>query len=301
MNDILTKSVEDENVLRATGGAETPGGSVAEIATEPEAAPEGAPGDERPLRRIMLTVSYDGTNYCGWQVQPNGTSVQAVLQAAIEDLVGEKINLTGASRTDSGVHALGQVAVFDTHMGIAQERFAMALNQRLPRDIAIQDSVEVGLDFHPRYQKTSKTYEYKIFNSRKPQPLVRLYSYFVPQRLDLDAMGQAAGYICGTHDFKNFASTKTNVKDTVRTVYSLDLEKDNDMLTLRICGDGFLYNMVRIIAGALLKVGFGQKPPQFIRDVLESDKRVIPGPTAPAHGLTLVQIDYADTHGQVRS
>ena len=116
---------------------------------------------ELPLRRILLVVSYDGTNYCGWQVQPNGVSIQAVLQEAVEDLVGEKVMLTGASRTDSGVHALGQIAVFDTHKAIAEERFAMALNQRLPKDIVIQKSVEVPLDFHPRYQKTSKTYEYK--------------------------------------------------------------------------------------------------------------------------------------------
>lgn len=259
-----------------------------------EALAENTAGNLRPLRRIMLVISYDGTNYCGWQVQPNGISVQTVLQAAIEDLVGEKINLTGASRTDSGVHALGQVAVFDTHMGIAQERFAMALNQRLPRDIAIQASVEVPLSFHPRYQKTSKTYEYKILNARKPQPLCRLYSYFVPQRLNLSAMETAAGYLCGTHDFKNFASTKSNVKDTVRTVYALTLHKEGDMITLRITGDGFLYNMVRIIAGALLKVGFGQKPPEFVKQVLESEQRVIPGPTAPAHGLTLMEIRYED-------
>lgn len=250
------------------------------------------------LRRILLVIAYDGTNYCGWQVQPNGVSIQSVLQAAIEDLVGEKIMLTGASRTDSGVHALGQVAVFDTHMTIPQERFAFALNQRLPGDIVIQDSIEVPLDFHPRYQKTSKTYEYRILNRRKALPCQRLYSYFVPQRIDLDAMRQAAAYICGTHDFKNFASTKTSVKDTVRTVYALDLIREGDMVILRITGDGFLYNMVRIIAGALLKVGFGQKPPQHIRDVLESEKRIIPGPTAPAHGLTLVEICYEEGFGQ---
>lgn len=253
---------------------------------------------DTPLRRILLVIAYDGTNYCGWQVQPNGTSIQSVVQEAIEDLVGEKIMLTGASRTDSGVHALGQVAVFDTHMTIPQERFAMALNQRLPADIVIQDSVAVPLDFHPRYRKTSKTYEYRILNRRKALPCQRLYSYFVPQRLDLDKMRQAAAYICGTHDFKNFASTKTSVKDTVRTVYSMELIQEGDMLTLRIIGDGFLYNMVRIIAGALLKVGFGQKPPQYIREVLESEERIIPGPTAPAHGLTLVEIRYEEGYGR---
>ncbi len=250
-----------------------------------------------PLRRILLVVSYDGTNYCGWQVQPNGVSIQSVLQEAVEDLVGEKVMLTGASRTDSGVHALGQIAVFDTHKTIAEERFAMALNQRLPKDIVIQKSVEVPLDFHPRYQKTSKTYEYKILNRRKALPCERLYSYFVPQRLDMEAMRKAAAYLVGTHDFKNFASTKTNVTDTVRTIYSLDLIQDGDRITLRVSGDGFLYNMVRIIVGALLKVGFGQKKPEDMKMILESEQRIIPGPTAPAHGLTLVETCYPDEIG----
>ena len=252
---------------------------------------------ELPLRRILLVVSYDGTNYCGWQVQPNGVSIQAVLQEAVEDLVGEKVMLTGASRTDSGVHALGQIAVFDTHKAIAEERFAMALNQRLPKDIVIQKSVEVPLDFHPRYQKTSKTYEYKILNRRKSLPCERLYSYFVPQRLDVEAMKEAAMYLVGTHDFKNFASTKMNVTDTVRTIYSLDLIQEGDRITIRVCGDGFLYNMVRIIAGALLKVGFGQRKPEELKVILESDDRIIPGPTAPAHGLTLVETCYPDEVG----
>lgn len=247
---------------------------------------------ENPLRRIMLVVAYDGTNYCGWQVQVNGLSIQAVLQAAIEDLVQEKINLTGASRTDSGVHALGQVAVFDTHKKIAAERFAYAINQRLPRDIAIQKSMEVPLSFHPRYQKVSKTYEYRILNSRMPDPTRRLYTYFVPQKLDFSAMQEAAGYLVGKHDFRNFASTKTDVEDTVRTIYALDLEKEGDLLTIRVTGDGFLYNMVRVITGALLKVGFGQRNPQSLQDILLSPERIIPGPTVPAHGLTLVEIHY---------
>lgn len=245
-----------------------------------------------PLRRIRLTVAYDGTNYCGWQVQPNGVSIQSTLQAAIEDLVGEKINLTGASRTDSGVHALGQIAVFDTHMGMPADRFAMAINQRLPKDIVIQESAQVPLDFHPRYQKISKTYEYKILNRQKPLPCERLYSYFVPQRLDLDAMRLACTYLVGTHDFKNFCSTKTSVTDTVRTIYNMELKKDGDMLTLSVTGNGFLYNMVRIIVGALLKVGFGQRRPEELKMILESDTRIIPGPTAPAHGLTLMETRY---------
>ena len=145
------------------------------------------------MRRIKLTIAYDGTNYCGWQVQPNGTSIQSTLQAAIEDLVGEKIMLTGASRTDSGVHALGQVAVFDTNKdNIADWKFAMAINQRLPKDIVIQESVEVSPDFHPRYQNVTKTYKYKILNRRYALPNERFDSYFVPQKIDFEAMQEAA-------------------------------------------------------------------------------------------------------------
>lgn len=245
------------------------------------------------MRRIKLTIAYDGTNYCGWQVQPNGTSVQSVLQAAVEDLVGEKIMLTGASRTDSGVHALGQVAVFDTNKeNIADWKFAMAINQRLPKDIVIQDAVEVPPDFHPRYQNVTKTYKYKILNRRYALPNERFDSYFVPQRLDFERMKEAAGVLIGTHDFRNYCSSKTDVDSTVRTIYALKLEKQDDMITMTVTGDGFLYNMVRIITGALLKVGFGQKSREDLQKSLESRERLIAGPTAPAHGLTLVEILY---------
>lgn len=245
------------------------------------------------MRRIKLVVAYDGTNYCGWQVQPNGPSIQSTLQAAIEDLVGEKILLTGASRTDSGVHALGQVAVFDTNKeNIPDWKFAMAINQRLPRDIVIQESVDVPLDFHPRYCDTVKTYKYRILNRRMSLPNERLDSYFVPQQLNLDAMKEAAKVLVGKHDFHNFCSMKTTVESTVRTVFSLDFEQEQDMITMTITGDGFLYNMVRIITGALLKVGFGQKTKEDLLKALESEERIIAGPTAPAHGLTLVEIKY---------
>lgn len=245
------------------------------------------------LRRIKLVVAYDGTNYCGWQVQPNGTSIQSTLQAAIEDLVGEKIQLTGASRTDSGVHAYGQVAVFDTHKeNIPDWKFAMAINQRLPRDIVVQESVDVPLDFHPRYCDTVKTYKYKILNRSKALPNDRFYSYFVPQKINLEDMAEAGKLLIGTHDFHNFCSMKTTVESTVRTIYSLDFEKHEDMITMTITGDGFLYNMVRIITGALLKVGFGQKTEDDILKALESEERIIAGPTAPACGLTLVEIKY---------
>ncbi len=245
------------------------------------------------MRRIKLVVAYDGTNYCGWQVQPNGTSIQTVLQAAIEDLVGEKILLTGASRTDSGVHALGQVAVFDTNKdNIADWKFAMAINQRLPKDIVVQSSEVVADDFHPRYCDTQKTYKYKILNRRFALPNERFDSYFVPQKLDYEAMCEASKVLIGTHDFHNFCSLKTNVESTVRTIYALDFEKSGDMITMTITGNGFLYNMVRIITGALLKVGFGQKTAKDLEYALNCEERLIVGSTAPAHGLTLTEIRY---------
>ncbi len=247
------------------------------------------------MRRIRLTVAYDGTNYCGWQVQPNGVSIQKTLQLAIEDLVGHPINLTGASRTDSGVHALGQVAIFDTSKeNIPDWRFAQAINQRLPRDIVIQKSEEVPDDFHPRYTDVVKTYEYRILNRRMPLPCERHYSYFVPKQLDVDVMRRAAAHIVGTHDFKAFCSQKTDVVSTVRTIYSLELERQDDMIILRVTGNGFLYNMVRIIAGTLIKVGFGQKTPEDVQRSVEYPDGKVAGPTAPALGLTLVSIEYRE-------
>jgi len=245
------------------------------------------------MRRIKLIVSYDGTNYCGWQVQPNGITIQSTLQKAIEDLVGEKIMLTGASRTDSGVHALCQVAVFDTNMAIPDWQFAGAINQRLPKDIVIQESVEVSDEFHPRYLDSIKTYQYKILNRRRQLPKERFYSYFVPRAVDIDAMRKATAYICGTHDFHNFCSQRSNVRSTVRTIYSCDLDVENDFILLTLTGNGFLYNMVRIIAGTLLNVGYGHKKPEHLKEMLEEKERKIAGPTAPAHGLTLMEIKYA--------
>ena len=242
------------------------------------------------MHRIKLTVAYDGTNYCGWQVQPNGVSIQSTLQKAIENLLGEKTDVTGASRTDSGVHALGQVAVFDTDKNIPDWKYALAINQRLPKDIVVQKSEEVPLDFHPRYTEVEKTYEYRILNRRTQLPKERLYSYFVPKKLNVDKMREAGVYLVGEHDFKSFCSQKTKVLSTVRTIYSLELIEEGDIVTLRVSGNGFLYNMVRIIAGVLIKVGLEQKEPEEVKEAVEYPIGSAAGPTAPAHGLTLVEI-----------
>lgn len=245
-------------------------------------------------KRVFLRIAYDGTNYCGWQIQINGITVEEIINRELSRLLGEEIVVIGASRTDSGVHALGNVAVFDTESKIPAEKMSFALNQRLPEDIRVQESFEVAADFHPRYTNSIKTYEYKILNKRHPMPTERLYSYFVYMPLDVEKMKQAAEYIVGEHDFKSFCSNRTQVENTVRTVYKLDVFKENDMIHFVISGNGFLYNMVRIIVGTLVKVGLGVYPPEHVKEILEACNRDVAGPKAPAEGLTLVKIQYED-------
>ncbi|MDE6024711.1 MAG: tRNA pseudouridine(38-40) synthase TruA [Lachnospiraceae bacterium] len=242
--------------------------------------------------RVKLIVAYDGTGYCGWQIQDNGITVEEVLNKALSELLDEDIKVIGASRTDSGVHALGNVAVFDTETRIPAEKIAFALNQRLPDDIRIQNSCQVADDFHPRYCDSIKTYEYKIWNSRFPNPLVRLYSKFVYYNIDIEKMQKAAGYLIGEHDFKSFCSARTQVESTVRRVTDIQFVKEGNMITMCIKGYGFLYNMVRIIMGTLLKCGMGMYEPEHVLDILNACDRAKAGPKAEACGLTLVGIEY---------
>ena len=243
-------------------------------------------------KRIKLTIAYDGTNYCGWQVQPNGITVEEVINKALCKLTGEDIAVIGASRTDSGVHALGNVAVFDSATSIPPERIAMALNQRLPDDIVIVKSEEVAPDFHPRYCDCEKTYEYHIINTRTPIPTKRLTNYFVSYDLDVERMQQAADYLVGEHDFVSFCNVRTQVEDTVRTVTELEVLREGEEITIRISGNGFLYNMVRIIVGTLVRVGRGFYTPEKVKAILEAKDRKAAGVTAPAHGLMPVEIRY---------
>ena len=244
------------------------------------------------MRRIKLVVSYDGTAYCGWQLQPNGVTIEEVLNKALSSLLKEDIQVIGASRTDSGVHAMGNVAVFDTESRIPGDKICFALNQRLPDDVRIQASEEVPLTFHPRKANCVKTYEYKILNRKIDMPLQRLYSHFCYFNLDLEKMQKAASYLIGEHDFKSFCTVRTQAEETVRTIYSLDITKQDDMITIRISGSGFLYNMVRIIAGTLLEVGMGAYPPEHVEEILDARDRQAAGRTAPARGLTLVSMEY---------
>ena len=243
-------------------------------------------------KRVRLTVAYDGTNYHGWQLQENGNTIEAELNRTLTGLLGEEIQVIGASRTDAGVHALGNIAVFDTENRMPAEKISYALNQRLPEDIRIQKSEEVLPDWHPRHVSSKKTYEYRIYRGEFPMPINRLYAYFVYRPLDVEKMRQAAAYLVGEHDFKSFCQTGAQVESTVRRIYGIEIEEQGADLVIRVCGGGFLYNMVRIIAGTLLEVGMGKREPESMQDVLKVCNRTAAGPTAPAHGLLLVKYEF---------
>lgn len=316
-------------------------------------------------RRILLRVAYDGTNYHGWQLQPNAATIEGELNRALCALTGEEIVVTGASRTDAGVHALGNVAVFDTTSRIPAEKFSYALNQRLPEDIVIQSSKQVTDDFHPRHCDCRKTYEYDILNRTFPLPAYRNTAYFLYGTLNIEAMRRACQAFLGEHDFASFCAAGAQVQTTVRKIYSLEVEcrplteagtpvppasgeavnaadgkhgeqvqqaqsasgemlnaaagesdeqvqqaqpesgetaipaagganagSADQLLTIRVKGNGFLYNMVRIIAGTLVEVGRGHIKPEEVAGIIAAKDRAKAGPTAPARGLRLVEIEY---------
>lgn len=268
------------------------------------------------MKRVMLTVAYDGTNYHGWQIQQNGETIEGILNRCLSELLGEPIEVIGASRTDSGVHAMGNVAVFSTMSQIPADKISYALNRSLPEDIRIQKSEEVPAEFHPRQCASRKTYEYRIYCAPFPMPLKRLYTHFTYVPMDIDLMSQAAAYLVGEHDFKSFCSADAQVETTVRQIDSVQvwtesgierdgkrdskkdihaaecLDRGGQEIVIRVSGRGFLYNMVRIIAGTLMEVGRGHIPPQDMEHILMARDRRAAGPTAPACGLTLVSIEY---------
>lgn len=273
------------------------------------------------MRRIMLTVAFDGTNYSGWQIQPNKETIEGVLNRELSRLLNEEIKVVGASRTDSGVHAEGAVCVFDTESKIPGDKFSYAINQKLPEDIRIRNSKEVDITFHPRRVNSRKTYRYRIRHDEFPNPLDARYTYHVYTKLDIEAMRRACEFIKGKHDFKSFCSVHTDVDTTVRIVYDvhIDVTPDKKLLQMSglmksagesgamrsggesaagrirpeiidiyVTGNGFLYNMVRIIAGTLIEVGHGKIKPEEIPAIIEACDREKAGPTAPAKGLTLI-------------
>ncbi len=263
------------------------------------------------MKRIKLIVSYDGTDYVGWQIQKNGLAVEQVLNEHLSRLLKENITVIGCSRTDSGVHARGNVAVFDTETRIPPEKICYALNQELPEDIKIVSSVEVPADWHPRYGAKEKTYEYTFLNCRYYLPTMRRYAGYAYYPMNVEKMRKAAEYLIGTHDFVAFSSSGGQQKTTVRTITELrvtseylnpDADPEEDasqgyrpkIIRIRITGDGFLYNMVRIIAGTLEKVAIGMYPPEHVKEILESKDRSLSAPKAAACGLTLIGVKYTD-------
>lgn len=252
------------------------------------------------MKRIKITVAYDGTLYHGWQIQPNAVTIEGELNRCLSELTGENIEVIGGSRTDAGVHALGNVAVFDTESRMDPSKFSYALNQRLPDDIKVIDSALVPDDFHPRHCETIKTYEYRIYRADFPMPVRRLYTYFTYHRLDVQAMREACAYLEGKHDFKSFCSAHAEAESTVRTLYLVDVREEGPEIVISITGNGFLYNMVRIIVGTLLYVGTGKYHAEHVADIIEACDRSKAGSTVPACGLTLVSYKFLDSEPKVK-
>ena len=242
----------------------------------------------------MLKVQYDGTNYSGFQKQQNAMTVQEKLEDAISIIFGRKIGIAAASRTDSGVHALGQRVSFCTeNMHLPIQKLPYIINTYLPPDISVVDSQEVPESFNPRFDAKFKTYFYNFFCAPFPNPLRNRYSVFIPRQLDLEAMSDAAGFFIGKHDFAAFCATGGSQKTTEREVFSCTFEAPHDESTvLKITGSGFLYNMVRIIAGTLYYVGIGKIPSSAIPEIILSKDRTRAGKTMPPHGLLLVDVGY---------
>ena len=248
---------------------------------------------EKEKKRVRLTVAYDGTNYHGWQIQNNGITIESELNRCLTDLLREPVESSVPAGQIPVCMHWGISAVFDTTSRMPAEKISYALNQRLPEDIRIQKSEQVPDDWHPRRCDSRKTYEYRIYRAQFPMPVKRLYSLFTYYELDVNRMQEAAAYLEGEHDFKSFCQTGAQVESSVRTIYSVEVEEqgEND-LVIRVCGNGFLYNMVRIIAGTLLDIGQGKRDPMDIFTILEAKDRSAAGPTAPAHGLTLMKYEF---------
>ena len=232
------------------------------------------------MKNIKLIIEYDGTNYYGWQKQNDKVTIQGTLEEAVRNLTKEENEVIGCSRTDSGVHARGFVASFKTESTVPPHKFREAINYRLPDDIVVLSSEEVSEDFHPRYLAKGKTYEYTIYNN------------LVPTALNIEAMKDACQFFKGTHDFKAFRSEGSSVKTTVRTIYDLNIKIEGDFIKISVSGDGFLYNMVRIIVGTLINVGRGKISPQDIEKIIAGRDRKAAGDCVPAKGLKLVEVYY---------
>lgn len=247
--------------------------------------------------RVLLTIEYDGTAYAGWQYQKNALAVQQVVEQALQRLTGSFARVTGASRTDAGVHARGQAAHVDVDTPIPMNRLPMALNTHLPPDVRVVGARQVAGDFHARFDALGKRYTYTIINRPYAPALDRLRAFHIFGKLDVEAMRQAAGALPGLHDFKAFQATGAQTKTTVRRLWQAQVHQTGECVVLTVSGEGFLYNMVRIIAGTLGYVGIGKLDADVIRRMLQTGQRVLGGPTAPPQGLILENVYYKNVPG----
>ena len=245
------------------------------------------------MRRFQLTLAYDGSRYLGWQRLANSDrTIQGKLETALSRLLNEPIEVCGSGRTDAGVHAMGQVASFDSRTTLSCEELLTQLRQVLPEDIGALSLREADPRFHARLSATGKTYRYRVWNSEAPCVFARKYVYVLPQPLELDAMQAAAGLLTGTHDFRSFCAKKNDKKSTVRTVEQIEIVRQGEELWFTYSGDGFLYQMVRIMTGTLLEVGMGKRRPESMVSLLSAENRALAGYTVPAKGLCLMEVRY---------
>lgn len=245
------------------------------------------------MKRMKCIISYDGTGFFGYQIQPGKRTVQQEIEAVLKRMhKGEEIRIYASGRTDAGVHAQGQVIHFDTPLEIAQERWIAALNTQLPEDIAVHHAEAVSPKFHARYDVVSKEYRYRVMLGRGKNVFLRHYAHFYPYSLNIEAIEAAIQHLKGTHDFTSFCSAKTEIEDKVRTIYEIDVQQQGEEIIFRFIGNGFLYNMVRIMVGTLLDVGQGKLHADEIPSILKQMDRRSAGKTAPGHGLYLWQVNY---------
>lgn len=242
--------------------------------------------------RIKLTISYDGTDFCGWQVQPNGLSVQQTVQDAIEKISGEKVVVTGSGRTDAGVHALGQIAHFDSQSSVPSKNWAKALNTLLPIGIRVLKSEQASDDFNARKSAKEKTYEYSFYKAETELPLKERYAVKLEENPSVELMKKASRIFIGEHDFKCFNASGGGAKTTVRTIYNIEIIDSQEELKIRVSGNGFLYKMVRSLAGVLLLVGYGKLSLEDCEKILQEKRRSEKIKTLPAKGLTLFSVSY---------
>lgn len=244
------------------------------------------------MRNIKLIIEYDGKSFNGWQKQPTKLNIQGEIEKAIGEITGEEIELIASGRTDAGVHSLGQTANFKTESNIPIEKFPIAINSKLKKSIVIKSAEEVEERFHSRYSVISKRYRYTINNSKYGSAIYRDMEYHFPIKLDVEEMKKAAKYFEGEHDFKAFKASGTSSKSSVRTIYKAEVIKEGERINIELTGNGFLYNMVRIISGTLLDVGLEKIKPEDIPGIIEAKDRKLAGRTLPAHGLYLVEVNY---------